>query len=70
VRAADSSPIYYSLGDYDGVIRRGHISEAPDETAIAVSLVAAVSADHLKTIKTTTLLLPKRVWRCCAGRAR
>ena len=43
---------YYSFGDYDGVI----ISEAPDETAIASALVAAVSAGHIKTIKTTTLL--------------
>ncbi len=43
---------YYSFGDYDGVI----ISEAPDETAIAAALVAAVSAGHIKTIKTTTLL--------------
>ncbi len=43
---------YYSFGDYDVVI----ISEAPDETAIATALVAAVSAGHLKTLKTTTLL--------------
>jgi uncharacterized protein with GYD domain len=43
---------YYSFGDYDVVI----ISEAPDETAIASTLVAAVSAGHIKTIKTTTLL--------------
>ena len=53
---ADSSPsiisFYYSFGDYDGLL----IFEAPDETAIASALVAAVSAGHIKTIKTTTLL--------------
>ena len=43
---------YYSFGDYDGLL----ISEALDETAIASALVAAVSAGHIKTIKTTTLL--------------
>ena len=43
---------YYSFGDYDGLL----ISEAPDETAIASALVAAVSAGHIKTIETTTLL--------------
>jgi uncharacterized protein with GYD domain len=43
---------YYSFGDYDGLL----ISEAPDETAIASALVAAVSTGHIKTIKTTTLL--------------
>ncbi len=43
---------YYSFGDYDGVI----ISEAPDETAIATALVAAVSAGHIKTLKTSALL--------------
>ena len=43
---------YYSFGDYDGVI----ISEAPDETAIATALVAAVSAGHRKTLKTSALL--------------
>ena len=42
---------YYSFGDYDGLL----ISEALDETAIASALVAAVSAGHIKTIKTTTL---------------
>jgi uncharacterized protein with GYD domain len=43
---------YYSFGDYDGVI----IAEAPDETTIASGLIAAVSAGHLKTLKTTTLI--------------
>ena len=43
---------YYSFGDYDGII----ISEAPDETAIATALVAAVSAGHIKTLKTSALL--------------
>jgi GYD domain len=53
---ADSSPsiisFYYSFGDYDGLL----IFEAPDETAIASALVAAVSAGRIKAIKTTTLL--------------
>jgi uncharacterized protein with GYD domain len=43
---------YYSFGNYDGLL----ISEAPEETAIASALVAAVSAGHINTIKTTTLL--------------
>ncbi len=46
---------YYSFGDYDGLL----ISEAPDETAIASALVAAVSAGHIKTIETTKLLSAK-----------
>jgi uncharacterized protein with GYD domain len=43
---------HYSFGDYDGVI----MLEAPDEKAAASMVLAAVSAGHLKSIKTTTLL--------------
>ena len=44
--------LYYSFGEYDGVI----IIEAPDEKAAASAVLAAVAAGHLRTIKTTTLL--------------
>ena len=43
---------HYSFGEYDGVI----IYEAPDDSAAATIALAAASAGHLKTIKTTTLL--------------
>jgi uncharacterized protein with GYD domain len=43
---------HYSFGDYDGVI----MVEAPDEKAVAAIILAAVSAGHVKAIKTTTLL--------------
>ncbi len=43
---------HYSFGEYDGVI----IMEAPDEKTAATIILAAVSAGHIKTIKTTTLL--------------
>ncbi len=43
---------YYCLGEYDGVV----ISEAPDTTAVAAALIAAVGAGHVKAIKTTSLL--------------
>lgn len=43
---------YYSFGEYDGVF----ITEMPDETTVTTALIAAVSAGHLKAIKTTTLL--------------
>lgn len=43
---------HYSFGEYDGVI----ISEAPDEKAVATGVLAAASAGHLKSVKTTTLL--------------
>lgn len=44
--------MYYSFGEYDGLL----IIEAPDEKAVASAVLAAVSAGHLRTIKTTTLL--------------
>ncbi len=43
---------HYSFGDYDGVI----VLEAPDEKAAAAMILTAVSAGHIKSIKTTTLL--------------
>jgi uncharacterized protein with GYD domain len=43
---------YYSFGEYDGVF----ITEMPDETTVTAALIAAVSAGHVKAIKTTTLL--------------
>ena len=43
---------HYSFGDYDIVT----MQEAPDDKTAAAILVAAVSAGHLKSIKTTTLL--------------
>lgn len=44
--------LYYSFGEYDGVI----VYEAPDEKAGAAVILAAISPGHLKAIKTTTLL--------------
>jgi len=43
---------HYSFGDYDGVL----MLEAPDEKAVAAMILSAVSAGHVKAIKTTTLL--------------
>ena len=43
---------HYSFGDYDIVT----MQEAPDDKTAAAILVAAVSAGHLKAIKTTPLL--------------
>ena len=43
---------HYSFGDYDGVL----MLEAPDEKAVASMVLASVSAGHVKSIKTTTLL--------------
>ena len=43
---------HYSFGDYDGVL----MVEAPDEKTVAAMILAAVSAGHVKAIKTTTLL--------------
>ena len=43
---------HYSFGDHDIVT----MVEADDEKAIAAILVAAVSAGHIKSIKTTPLL--------------
>ncbi len=44
--------MHYSFGEYDGLI----ILEAPDEKTAAAGVLAAVSAGHVKAIKTTTLL--------------
>ena len=43
---------YHSFGEYDGVI----ISESPDDTSAAAGVLAGISAGHVKSIKTTTLL--------------
>ncbi len=43
---------YYSFGEYDGVV----IYEAPDDSATATVVLAAASAGHLKSVRTTTLL--------------
>jgi len=42
---------YYCFGEYDGV----GLFEAPDETTAMAVAVAAVTAGHLKAIKTTRL---------------
>ena len=44
--------LYYSFGEYDGLI----IIEAPDEKAAAAAVLTSVSVGHIRTIKTTTLL--------------
>ncbi len=44
--------LYYSFGDYDGVV----LFEAPDDAAAVAALVAALGPGHIKTIKTTKLL--------------
>lgn len=44
--------LYYSFGDYDGVI----ITEAPDDVTAAAVVLAAVSPGHVKAIKTVPLL--------------
>jgi uncharacterized protein with GYD domain len=43
---------YYCFGEYDGVL----IFEAPDTTAAVASLIGAVGAGHLKSLKTTVLI--------------
>jgi uncharacterized protein with GYD domain len=43
---------HYSFGDYDIVT----MQEAPDDKTAAAIVLAAVSAGHIKSIKTTTLL--------------
>ena len=43
---------YNSFGEYDGVI----IFEAPDESAAAATLMAAITPGHVKALKTTVLL--------------
>lgn len=44
--------LYYSFGEYDGVA----MIEAPDDTTACAIVLGAVSAGHIKTIKTTRLL--------------
>ena len=44
--------LYYSFGDYDGVI----ILDAPDDVTAASVVLAAVSPGHVKAIKTVPLL--------------
>ena len=44
--------MHYSFGDYDGLI----ILEAPDEKTAAAGILSAVSAGHVKDIKTNPLL--------------
>lgn len=44
--------MYYSFGEYDGVL----IMEAPDEKAVASAILTSVSVGHVKAIKTITLL--------------
>ena len=43
---------YYCFGEYDGVT----IFEAPDDIAASAIVLAAVSAGHVKLVKTTRLL--------------
>ena len=43
---------HYSFGDYDRVL----MLDAPDEKTVAAMILTAVSAGHVKAIKTTTLL--------------
>jgi len=44
--------LYYSLGEYDGVL----LYEGPDDTAATAAVIAAVGAGHIKAVKTTKLL--------------
>ncbi len=44
--------LYYAFGEYDGVA----ILEAPDQTAAAAGVLAALVPGHLKATKTTLLL--------------
>ena len=44
--------LYYSFGDYDGVI----ILEAPDDVTAASVVLAAVTPGHVKAIKTVPLM--------------
>ena len=43
---------YYSFGEYDVVV----IYEAPDQSTAAAIVMAAISAGHLSSVKTTVLL--------------
>ena len=42
---------YYCFGEYDGIA----LSEAPDDMTATAVVMAAVSAGHIKAIKTTKL---------------
>jgi uncharacterized protein with GYD domain len=42
---------YFCFGEYDGIV----LSEAPDDTTATAIVMAAVSAGHLKAVKTTKL---------------
>ena len=44
--------MYYHFGEYDGTL----IFEAPDDTTATAGVLAAVSAGHLRAIKTTRLM--------------
>ena len=44
--------LHYCFGEYDGVA----MIEAPDDTTACAIVLGAVSAGHIKTIKTTRLL--------------
>jgi len=43
--------LHYSFGEHDGVI----LSEVPDDTSAAALAIAAVSAGHVRSIRTTRL---------------
>ncbi|OGO37463.1 MAG: hypothetical protein A2W35_14070 [Chloroflexi bacterium RBG_16_57_11] len=43
--------IYYSFGDYDGVV----IMEAPDAQTVVTALLAIVNAGHVSSLKTSQL---------------
>ena len=43
---------YYCFGEYDGVT----LFEAPDDTTASAIVLAAISAGHVKLVKTTRLL--------------
>ena len=43
--------LHYCFGEYDGVI----MMEAPEETTVLATLLAAISPGHVKAVKTTTL---------------
>jgi uncharacterized protein with GYD domain len=42
---------YFCFGEYDGIV----LSEAPDDTTATAIVMAAVSAGHIKAVKTTKL---------------
>ena len=49
--------LYHSSGEHDGVI----LYEAPDESTAVATTMAAISPGHVKTIKTTTLLVAEEI---------